>query len=174
MASGSETAGGPGGRLPRGVKAKRLIDGVRIKSLRLLPDDRGFLMEMLRSDDDIFQKFGQVYLSVAYPGVVKGWHYHKVQTDFFTIVKGMMKVVLYDERPDSPTHGEINEFFMGEQNPILITIPPGVLHGMKAIGAGPGFLVNCPTEPYNYAEPDEYRVDPHGDDVPYDWTTKDG
>jgi len=174
MASGSETAGGPGGRLPRGVKAKRLIDGVRIKSLRLLPDDRGFLMEMLRSDDDIFQKFGQVYLSVAYPGVVKGWHYHKVQTDFFTIVKGMMKVVLYDERPASPTHGEINEFFMGEQNPILITIPPGVLHGMKAIGAGPGFLVNCPTEPYNYAEPDEYRVDPHGGDVPYDWTTKDG
>ncbi len=174
MASGSETAGGPGGRLPRGVKAKRLIDGVRIKSLRLLPDDRGFLMEMLRSDDDIFQKFGQVYLSVAYPGVVKGWHYHKVQTDFFTIVKGMMKVVLYDERPDSPTHGEINEFFMGEQNPILITIPPGVLHGMKAIGAEPGFLVNCPTEPYNYDAPDEYFVDPHGDDVPYDWTTKDG
>ena len=160
--------------LPPGVRCRRLIDGVQIKRLRLIPDERGYLMEMLRSDDPMFEKFGQVYLSVAYPGVVKGWHYHKVQTDNFTIVKGMMKVVLYDGRDGSPTKGEINEFFIGELNPLLVTIPPGVLHGMKAIGDTPGMLVNCPTEPYEYASPDEYRVDPHGGDVPYDWSRKDG
>lgn len=160
--------------LPKGVRAARLIDGVRIKELRALPDERGFLMEILRSDDEIFERFGQVYMTVAYPGVVKGWHYHKVQTDFFTVVKGMMKIVLYDARPDSPTGGEVNEFFMGELNPLLITIPPGVLHGMKAIGTEPGYVVNCPTEPYNHQEPDEYRVDPHDNDIPYDWARRDG
>jgi len=162
------------GRLPRGAKGRRLIQGVRVKELAPIPDERGYLMEILRADDEIFQKFGQVYMSVAYPGVVKGWHYHKVQTDYFTIAKGMMKVVLYDAREGSPTYGEINEFFMGELNPLLITIPPGVLHGMKAIGDEPGYLVNCPTEPYNYDHPDEYRVDPHDNDIPYDWGRKDG
>jgi dTDP-4-dehydrorhamnose 3,5-epimerase len=160
--------------LPSGVKAKRLIDGVRVKELRLIPDERGYLMEMLRSDEEIFRKFGQAYVSVVYPGVVKGWHYHKIQTDYFTIVKGMMKVVLYDARSDSPTRGEVNEFFMGDRNPLLITIPPGVLHGMKAVGGEQAYLVNCPTEPYNHREPDEYRADPHGDDVPYDWDQVDG
>jgi len=160
--------------LPPGVRAKRLIDGVVIKELRLIPDERGYLMEMMRADDAFYTKFGQVYLSVAYPGVVKGWHYHKVQTDHFTIVKGMMKVVLYDDREDSPTRGEVNEFFMGELNPILITIPPGVLHGMKAIGDAPGYLVNCPTEVYDYSEPDEFRVHPHDNDIPYDWDRQDG
>jgi dTDP-4-dehydrorhamnose 3,5-epimerase len=160
--------------LPKGVRAARLIDGVRIKELRPIPDERGFLMEILRSDEDVFEKFGQVYMTVAYPGVVKGWHYHKAQTDFFTVVKGMMKIVLYDSRPDSSTRGEVNEFFMGELNPLLIRIPPGVLHGMKAIGTEAGYVVNCPTEPYNHGEPDEYRVDPHENDIPYDWARKDG
>jgi dTDP-4-dehydrorhamnose 3,5-epimerase len=164
----------PSAGLPRGVRARKLIDGVRIKELRLLPDGRGYLMEMLRSDDEIFEGFGQVYLSVGYPGVVKGWHYHKLQTDYFTIVKGMMKVVLYDRRDESPTHGEINEFFIGELNPLLITIPPGVLHGMMAVGEQPGYLVNCPTRPYNYEDPDEFRVDPHDNDIPYEWKTRDG
>ena len=151
-----------------------MIEGVTVKKLKVIPDERGRVMEILRSDDEIFRKFGQVYLSVAYPGVVKGWHYHKVQTDYFTIVKGMMKVVLYDGRPESPTQGEVNEFFIGELNPLLIVIPPGVLHGMKAIGGAPGYLVNCPTEPYRYDGPDEYRVDPHESDVPYDWDAVDG
>jgi dTDP-4-dehydrorhamnose 3,5-epimerase len=152
----------------------KLIDGVWVKRLKIIPDERGFLMEMLRSDDEMFTEFGQVYLSVAYPGVVKGWHYHKIQTDYFTVVKGMLKVVLYDGREDSPTHGEINEFFIGEKNPILISIPPGVIHGMKGIGGEPGYLVNCPNKTYNYDEPDEYRIDPHSDEIPYDWSRKDG
>lgn len=151
-----------------------MIDGVKVKKLKVIPDERGFLMEMLRSDDDIFQNFGQVYLSVAFPGVVKGWHYHKKQTDYFTVIKGMAKVVLYDNRDDSPTHAEINEFFMGELNPILIVIPPFMLHGIKGIGNEPAYLINCPTETYNYDQPDEFRLPPHSDEIPYDWARKDG
>jgi len=152
----------------------KLIQGVTVKPLRLIPDERGYLMEMLRSDDPFFQKFGQCYLSVAYPGIVKGWHYHKKQTDHFVIVKGMMKVVLYDERDGSPTKGQINEFFMGEKNPILVVIPNNVWHGMKCIGTEPAMLVNTPTESYNYADPDEVRADPHKSHIPYDWSGKDG
>ena len=152
----------------------KLIDGVVVKPLKVIADERGYLMEMMRKDDSFFQRFGQTYVSVAYPGVVKGWHYHKIQTDHFVIVKGMMKVVMYDDREKSPTKGLVNEFFMGERNPILVTIPPGVWHGMKGIGTEPAMLVNCPTEPYNYKEPDEYRCDPHKNDIPYDWARKDG
>ncbi|UCH84825.1 MAG: dTDP-4-dehydrorhamnose 3,5-epimerase family protein [Candidatus Latescibacterota bacterium] len=151
-----------------------MIDGVIVKKLKVIPDERGYLMEMLRADDDFFQKFGQIYLTVAYPGVVKGWHYHKIQTDHFVAVSGMVKVVLYDRREGSSTYGEVNEFFMGEQNPILLVIPPLVAHGMKGIGAKPGMIVNCPTEVYNYDDPDEFRIDPHDNDIPYDWAQKDG
>lgn len=151
-----------------------MIDGVSVKKLKVIPDERGFVMEMLRCDDEIFQKFGQVYLSAAYPGVVKGWHYHKKQTDYFTVVKGMLKVVLYDQREDSKTHGEVNEFFMGEKNPMLLVIPPMVVHGVKAVGPEPGYLVNCPTEPYDHSGPDEYRIAPHSGEIPYDWNRKDG
>lgn len=151
-----------------------MIEGVKIKKLKVIPDERGLVMEILRCDDDIFDKFGQVYLSVAYPGVVKGWHYHKKQTDYFAIIKGMMKVVLYDQREDSRTHKEINEFFIGEQNPMLIVIPPLVVHGMKAIGTEPGFLINCPTYPYYYDQPDEFRIHPYDNDIPYDWKLKEG
>ena len=151
-----------------------MIEGVRIKRLKVIPDERGFLMEMMRDDDEFFQKFGQVYLSVVYPGVVKGWHYHKRQTDHFVFVKGMAKVVLYDTRPDSKTKGEINEFFMGENNPILLVIPPLVLHGMKGIGTEPAYLINVPTHHYDYKEPDEHRVPPHDPSIPYDWSRKDG
>jgi dTDP-4-dehydrorhamnose 3,5-epimerase len=152
----------------------KLIEGVVVKPLKVIADERGYLMEMMRSDDPFFRKFGQSYVSVAYPGVVKGWHYHKIQTDHFVIVKGMMKVVLYDDREGSPTRGEVNEFFLGERNPVLVSIPPGVWHGMKGIGTEPAMLVNTPTEAYNYKQPDEYRVDPHQNDIPYDWARKDG
>ena len=151
-----------------------MIAGVKVKKLKVIPDERGFLMEMLRDDDEFFQRFGQVYLSVVYPGAVKGWHYHKKQTDHFVFVKGMAKVVLYDGREGSRTKGEVNEFFMGEQNPVLLVVPPLVLHGMKGVGSEPAYLVNVPTEHYVYDDPDEFRVDPHGSGVPYDWSRKDG
>lgn len=152
----------------------RLIEGVKTKNLRVIPDERGRLMEILRCDDEIFIKFGQAYITTAYPGVVKAWHYHKKQTDSFVVVKGMMKVVLYDNREGSPTKGEVNEFFMGIHNFILLQIPPYVCHGFKCISEEEAMVVNFPTEPYNYEEPDEFRVPPHDSDIPYDWARKDG
>lgn len=151
-----------------------MIEGVKIKKLKVIPDARGRLMEILRADDDFFVKFGQVYMTSAYPGVVKGWHYHKKQVDNFAVVKGMMKVVLYDIRKNSPTHGEVNEFFMGEHNPMLLSVPKEVVHGFKCIGKTESIVINCPSEAYNYEEPDEFRIDPHDNDIPYDWADKDG
>ena len=151
-----------------------MIDGVKKKKLRVIPDERGRLMEMMRADDELFIKFGQIYMTTAYPGVVKGWHYHKKQCDNFVVVQGMMKVVLYDGRKDSPTYNEVNEFFMGLHNPILLQIPPYVFHGFKCISENTAIVINCPTEMYKYDEPDEFRVHPHDNDIPYDWSQKDG
>jgi dTDP-4-dehydrorhamnose 3,5-epimerase len=151
-----------------------MIKGVITKSLKLIPDERGHLMEILRNDDAIFEKFGQVYKTTAYPGVVKGWHYHKVQSDNMVVVKGMMKIVLYDSRENSPTKGEVNEFFVGEQNNILVHIPPYVYHGFKCISTESAIVINTTTEVYQYQYPDEFRVDPHKNDIPYDWSRKDG
>ena len=145
----------------------KLIDGVVVKPLKVIADERGYLMEMMRKDDPFFQRFGQTYVSVAYPGVVKGWHYHKVQTDHFVIVKGMMKVVLYDDRADSPTRGLVNEFFLGEKNPTLVTIPPGVWHGMKGIGTEPAMLVYVTNRFYN--PKDEGRIPYNDPRIAYDW-----
>jgi dTDP-4-dehydrorhamnose 3,5-epimerase len=151
-----------------------MIDGAKVKKLRSIPDERGRLMEVLRADDPEFIKFGQVYVTTAYPGVTKAWHYHKKQTDNFCCIKGMMKVVLYDDREGSPTMGEVNEFFMGEHNEILLQIPPFVWHGFKCISDTEAMVMNCSTEPYNAASPDEFRKPAHESDIPYDWARKDG
>ncbi len=150
-----------------------MIDGVIVKKLRVIPDERGRLMEIFRSDDEFFQKFGQVYLTTAYPGVVKGWHYHKKQADNMAVVQGMMKIVLYDSRKDSTTHGQINEIFAGVHNPVLVHIPPLVYHGFKCISKEEALVINTPTEAYNYDAPDEYRLPAHGSEIPYDWSRKD-
>jgi len=151
-----------------------MIHDVKVKQLKVIPDERGRLMEMLRADDDLFRGFGQVYMTTAYPGAVKAWHYHRKQWDHFVCVYGMMKVVLYDSRTDSPTPGEVNEFFMGTHRRILLQIPPLVYHGFKCISDYEAMVVNTPTEVYVYDEPDEFRVDPHDNDIPYDWGRKDG
>ncbi|MCL4369906.1 MAG: dTDP-4-dehydrorhamnose 3,5-epimerase family protein [Chloroflexi bacterium] len=151
-----------------------MIDGVVVEPLRLIPDERGYLMEMLRSDDPVFERFGQSYVTAVYPGVVKGWHYHRKQTDHFVCVHGMAKVVLYDGREDSPTRGQVQEFFMGEQNRVLLKIPPLVMHGFKAVGTEMAMIVNFPTELYNYQEPDEFRVPWDSPEIPYDWSLKNG
>ena len=156
------------------VAKRERIDGVKTKPLKLIPDERGFLMEILRADDtDLFTKFGQVYLSATYPGVVKAWHYHERQIDNFACVAGMVKLVLIDTRPDSPTNGAVNEFFIGAQNPTLVQVPNLVYHGWKCISPDTAMVINVPSEPYRYAAPDEFRLEPHGN-LPYDWTRKDG
>lgn len=153
---------------------EKRIDGVKVKTLRVMPDERGRLMEILRSDDEIFQQFGQVYMTTTYPNVVKAWHYHKIQTDNVTVVKGMLKLVLYDQRDGSPTKGEINEFFIGEHNPLLVQIPKAVYHGWMCISETEAIVINIPNEIYNSTKPDEYRLHPHENDIPYEWARKDG
>jgi len=152
-----------------------LISGVKTKKLKLIPDERGWLMEILRSDDgEFFEKFGQVYVTACYPNVYKAWHYHKLQDDHFCCIKGMAKVVLYDNREGSPTKGKINEFHMGELNPSLLRIPKMVLHGFTAEGHEPAFILNVPTEVYKYDKPDEHRMPYDSPDIPYDWKLKHG
>lgn len=148
------------------------IEGVEIKKLTTFADERGSLTEILRRDDEIFEGFGQCYVSVSYPGVIRGWHYHKKQTDYFTCVVGMIKVPLYDMREDSPTFGHVNEFFIGEDSRIVVKIPIGVLHGFKNVGDKPCYLLNFPTTPYDPADPDEYRIPFDSPDIPYSWDIK--
>ena len=125
------------------------------------------------SDDPEFAGFGRAYISATYPGVVKAWHYHKVQVDQFVCIVGMVKLVLIDTREGSPTKGVVNEFFLGVQRPQLVVVPNLVYHGWKCISEEMSLVVNIPTVPYNYAEPDEFRIAPHGT-LAYDWTRKDG
>ena len=146
-----------------------MIDGVHVKTLKTIADERGWLFEILRRDDNIFRDFGQVYLTAVYPGVVKAWHCHKQQTDSFTVVSGMAKLALADLREDSPTVGDINEFFIGDQNRILVQIPPGVYHGLKGIGPHPALALNCPDHPYDHDNPDEIRLPHDTDSIDYDW-----
>jgi len=146
-----------------------LIEGVVTRQLRLIADERGWLMEVLRSDWELFEKFAQAYVTAAYPEVVKAWHMHKKQTDNIACVKGMVKLVLCDGRKNSKTKGEINEFVIGEKNPLLVKIPPQVWHGFKAIGEESALVMNVPTNLYNYEKPDEHRLPPDTEKIPYDW-----
>jgi dTDP-4-dehydrorhamnose 3,5-epimerase len=150
-----------------------VIVGVQTKPLRLIPDERGWLMEILRADDTaLFSRFGQVYASATYPGVVKAWHYHKVQIDNLACIVGMIKLVIVDTRAGSPTDGTVNELFVGTQNPMLVQVPNLVYHGWKCISPEAAVVINVPTEVYRYADPDEFRIAPHGT-LPYDWSRKD-
>ncbi len=151
-----------------------MIDGVAVKKIRVIPDERGRLMEILRSDDDLFEKFGQVYMTTTYPGVIKAWHYHLKQDDNVTVVQGMLKLVLFDGRENSPTHGEVNEFFLGIHQPLLVHIPRNVYHGWKCVSSEEAIAVNCVTEPYDYKNPDEHRLPFDTNEIPYDWQIKMG
>lgn len=145
-----------------------MIQGAVIKKLSVYPDERGEVKHMLRSTDLEFEKFGEIYFSNVYPGVVKGWHLHKIMTQNYAVVSGMIKLVLYDDRPESSTHGELQEIFMGMDNYVLVKIPPLVWNGFKGIGMTPAIVANCATIPH---DPDEIvRKDPFTDDIPYDWS----
>ena len=149
-----------------------MIKGVLVKPLSQIADERGKIMHMLRADEPHFEQFGEIYFSVAYPGVVKGWHLHKEMTLNYAVILGMVKLVLYDPREDSPTKGEIQELFIGEDNYVLVKIPPGIYNGFKAIGTKPAIVANCATLPHR---PDEIeRLDPFTSDIPYDWGLKHG
>ena len=156
-----------------------MINGVVVRELITHADEHGFLFEVLRADWPEFREFGQAYVSVTYPGIVKGWHYHTLQTDHFCVVKGMAKVPLYDDRPDSPTRHELMEVVLGERRQRLLVIPPYVLHGMVALNNEPAVLLNIPDFKYDYRSPDEQRL-PYdkplryadGSEAPYTWFVK--
>jgi dTDP-4-dehydrorhamnose 3,5-epimerase len=146
-----------------------MIDGVATKKLKVVPDERGRLMECLRNDDELFIQFGQLYMTTTFPGVVKGWHLHRKQWDNVVCVKGMLKLALYDDRADSPTKGQLDQFFIGEHNPTLVRIPPGVWHGWKCVGTEEAYIVNAPTEVYDYDAPDQEELPHDTERIPYDW-----
>ena len=126
-----------------------MIDGVKVKKLKIIPDDRGRLMEILRCDEPIFEKFGQVYMTTAFPGVVKAWHYHKKQDDNFTCISGKMRLALYDARKGSPTYGEVNDFVIRLDEPMLVHIPKVVYHGFKCVSEIEAVVINTVTVPYS-------------------------
>lgn len=156
------------------VGKDKTIFGVMVKKLSPIKDERGYLVELLRSDWKEFEKFGQAYLTVCKPGFAKAWHFHKKQTDNFTCVKNNALVALYDNRPESPTRGIVNEFVIGEKNPCLIKIPPRVIHGFSAHGKKEAYIINIPNELYNYDKPDEFRLPFDDKTVPYKWKVKKG
>jgi dTDP-4-dehydrorhamnose 3,5-epimerase len=148
------------------------IEDVKVKKLVKHTDDRGFFMEVIRDDDNMLKKFGQFSMSLSYPGVIKAFHYHKKQDDLWFFPKGNAQVVLVDMREDSPTKGETNVYYMGENNPIMIQIPVGVAHGYRVLGEEPAIITYVTTESYDPNDPDEYRIDWNDPQIGFDWTTK--
>ena len=147
-----------------------MIDGVQIIPLRQIPDERGKVMHMLRRDDPHFEEFGEIYFSWVYPDVIKGWHLHKQMALNYAVPIGMIKLVLYDNRDNSPTKGELMELFIGEDNYVLVHVPVGIVNGFKGVGTKPAMVANCATIPHN---PDEIvRIDPSDKTIPYDWALK--
>lgn len=147
-----------------------MIDGVKVIALKQIPDERGKIMHMLRCDEPHFERFGEVYFSFVYPGVIKGWHLHKKITLNYAVPQGMIKLVLYDDRKNSPTKGQIQEIFIGEDNYVLVKIPPLIWNGFKGIGIKTAIVCNCATFAH---DPEEIvRKDPFHKDIPYKWDLK--
>lgn len=150
-----------------------MIHDVLTKSLKIIGDKRGWLMEVLRCDDSQFKQFGQVYVTAAYLDVVKAWHLHKKQTDNIACVYGKAILALYDAREESPTKGNSSEYIINENNRQIVTILPGIYHGFKAED-NIALLINIPDLPYDYKNPDEHRLPPDSKEISYKWLLKEG
>ncbi len=148
------------------------IEGVIIKSLIRHPDDRGYFEEILRDDDNLLRRFGQASLSMSYPGVIKAFHYHERQDDLWFFPVGSAQVVLYDARESSLTRGITQVLYPGQDNPLLIVIPVGVVHGYRVLGHQPLMIVYFTTESYVARDPDEKRIPWDDATIGFDWTTQ--
>jgi dTDP-4-dehydrorhamnose 3,5-epimerase len=148
-----------------------MIDGVEIRELQVNTDERGHLVEMYREDWDTYNSDPVMsYYSMTYSGIVRAWHrHHEGQVDHFVCPKGRIKIGVYDERDDSPTEGELNTFIIGEHDQKAVRIPGNCWHGFKTVGDEPAFLVNFPTNLYDYDDPDEERIPYDTDRIPLDW-----
>ena len=144
-----------------------MIEGVITTPLKQIPDDRGMVMHMLRRDSKNFSKFGEIYFSTVYPDKVKGWHLHQKMTLNYAVVSGKIKLVLYDVRPNSKTRGQIQEFFLSENNYNLVSVPPLIWNGFKGIGDSTAIVANCADLPYDDTEIE--HKSPSDSTIPYDW-----
>ena len=152
-----------------------MINGAVLKDLTVHKDERGALFEILRSDYPEFKGFGQTYITVCHPKWVKGWHYHLKQQDYFCVVKGKTRIVLYDRREESGTKGEVNVFELSGDKPQALIIPVGVVHGFECLSKTEAWILNVPNQLYNYSQPDEYRIPLDSKEVPYEpWWKKTG
>jgi dTDP-4-dehydrorhamnose 3,5-epimerase len=149
-----------------------MIEGVLIHPLRQILDERGKIMPMLRADDPHFERFGEIYFSLVYPGVVKGWHLHRRMSLNYAVPAGLIKLVLYDDRPGACTRGTVQEIFLGEGNYALVRIPPFVWNGFKGLGAAPSIVANCATTPHDPEEME--RLPPLSGEIPYNWELRPG
>ena len=149
-----------------------MIEGVIVTPLRQILDERGKIMHMMRSDSPNFEAFGEIYFSCVHPGAIKAWHIHKKMTLNYAVPHGKIKFVLYDERPESPTHGQLQEIYMGPDNYCLVTVPPMVWNGFKGLGESMAIVANCATLAH---DPDEImRRDPFDATIGYDWEIRHG
>jgi dTDP-4-dehydrorhamnose 3,5-epimerase len=150
-----------------------VIEGVRVRRLVRHSDARGSLTELLRSDWPEFSHFGQAIVTVNQPGVIRGWHWHRRQTDVIVVVAGAALVPLYDGRAGSATHRQLDEHVLSDDQLAAVFVPPGVYHGYRTIGETPALILNFPDAPYDPAHPDEERV-PHDDPaIGYRWEAPD-
>jgi dTDP-4-dehydrorhamnose 3,5-epimerase len=147
-----------------------MIDGVIITPLKQICDERGKVMHMLRNDANVFKSFGEIYFSCVYPGAIKGWHIHKKMILNYAVPYGCIKFVLYDERKESKTRGEVVELFLGPDNYCLVTVPPMVWSGFKGAGKEMAIVANCASLPYDSLEIE--RKDPFDPAIPYNWESE--
>jgi dTDP-4-dehydrorhamnose 3,5-epimerase len=149
-----------------------MIEGVKTKKLIKYCDDRGFFAELVRNDEpELLSKFGQASWSMSYPGVIKAFHYHEKQDDLWFFPSGNAQVVLYDLREGSPTRGETDVYYMGEENPILLLIPKGVAHGYRVLGEKSAVIIYFTTKSYNPCSPDEKRIPWNDGNIGFNWET---
>ncbi|MBN1430489.1 MAG: dTDP-4-dehydrorhamnose 3,5-epimerase family protein [Anaerolineae bacterium] len=146
------------------------IHDVIIKTLITHSDDRGYFREILREDDNLLRNFGQTSFTKTYPGVIKAFHWHNDQDDLWYVADGMARVVLYDRRPDSPSCGQTQVIYAGEDNPVLILIPTGIAHGYQVLGTKPVLLFYHVTSAYDPANPDEERISFDDPGIGFDWS----
>ncbi|MFH1375310.1 MAG: dTDP-4-dehydrorhamnose 3,5-epimerase family protein [Patescibacteria group bacterium] len=149
-----------------------MINGVKIIEVRKHSDNRGFLCEVARSSHFFDFKWKQTNYTLAHPGVIKAFHWHKKQTDLWFCIAGNIETVLYDRREGSKTTGETQTITMGEHNPLTVLIPKGVAHGYRVLGEQAAGLIYLVDQEYDSEKPDEERI-PHDDKtIGFDWNTK--
>lgn len=148
-----------------------VIEGVVIRPLKKIADERGTILHGIRSDN-MLSPFGEVYFKRLYGGVVNGWHIHETLQLNFICIHGMIKLVLFDSRPNSPTKGNLMEIFYGDDNYCLVHIPPGIANGSKGMVHPFSIVCNVCSEAHN-PETKYRRIDPHSGEIPYDWSRRD-